>query len=73
MLLLHLLIRPDSAQSNAGDSRAVLSVGGEAEALSYDHKPGNKGENSRIVAGGGFVEFGRVNGVSFIFVLLLCF
>lgn len=30
--------------------------------MSYDHKPGNKGENSRIVAAGGFVEFGRVNG-----------
>ena len=30
--------------------------------MSYDHKPVNKGENSRIVAAGGFVEFGRVNG-----------
>ena len=30
--------------------------------MSYDHKPVNKGENARIVAAGGFVEFGRVNG-----------
>ena len=48
--------------ANAGDSRSVLSVGGEAKPMSYDHKPVNKGENSRIVAAGGFVEFGRVNG-----------
>ncbi|GAA5896278.1 hypothetical protein JCM5296_002934 [Sporobolomyces johnsonii] len=48
--------------ANAGDSRAVMSVGGEAKPLSYDHKPTNQGETSRIVAAGGFVEFGRVNG-----------
>ncbi|TNY20377.1 phosphatase 2C-like domain-containing protein, partial [Rhodotorula diobovata] len=48
--------------ANAGDSRAVMSVGGEAKPLSFDHKPTNQGENSRIVAAGGFVEFGRVNG-----------
>lgn len=39
-----------------------MSVGGEAKPLSFDHKPTNKDENARIVAGGGFVEFGRVNG-----------
>ncbi|KAM0790407.1 hypothetical protein ACM66B_003289 [Microbotryomycetes sp. NB124-2] len=48
--------------ANAGDSRAVLSHGGEAKPLSFDHKPTNKSETSRIVAAGGFVEFGRVNG-----------
>jgi len=48
--------------ANAGDSRSVLSVKGEAKAMSHDHKPVNKDENARIVAGGGFVEFGRVNG-----------
>lgn len=39
-----------------------MSLGGEAKPLSFDHKPTNKGENARIVAAGGFVEFGRVNG-----------
>ena len=31
--------------------------------MSHDHKPVNKEENARIVAAGGFVEFGRVNGM----------
>lgn len=48
--------------ANAGDSRSVLSVNGVAEPMSHDHKPVNRDENSRIVAAGGFVEFGRVNG-----------
>ena len=39
-----------------------MSVNGEAKPLSHDHKPTNKGENSRIVSAGGYVEFGRVNG-----------
>ncbi|KAJ3309595.1 Protein phosphatase 2C 2 [Boothiomyces sp. JEL0838] len=55
--------------ANAGDSRAVLSNSGIAVPLSFDHKPSNQGrvqlmigEYNRIVAAGGFVEFGRVNG-----------
>ncbi|KAI9137298.1 phosphatase 2C-like domain-containing protein, partial [Paraphysoderma sedebokerense] len=52
----HLLV------GNAGDSRAVLSHNGTAEPMSHDHKPVNPEEASRIVAAGGFVEFGRVNG-----------
>ncbi|KAH8925725.1 PP2C-domain-containing protein [Atractiella rhizophila] len=48
--------------ANAGDSRSVLCSGGVAKPLSFDHKPVNKTENARIVAAGGFVEFGRVNG-----------
>jgi len=47
---------------NAGDSRAIISVDGVAKPLSYDHKPVNRSESTRIVAAGGFVEFGRVNG-----------
>lgn len=47
---------------NAGDSRAIISVNGEAKPLSFDHKPVNRSESTRIVAAGGFVEFGRVNG-----------
>ncbi|KAH8998591.1 PP2C-domain-containing protein [Lactarius akahatsu] len=48
--------------ANAGDSRSVLSVSGTAKPLSFDHKPGNESERKRIVAAGGFIEYGRVNG-----------
>lgn len=48
--------------ANAGDSRSVLGLKGEAKPLSFDHKPGNPGEHSRILNAGGFVEFDRVNG-----------
>ncbi|KAF1814422.1 PP2C-domain-containing protein [Eremomyces bilateralis CBS 781.70] len=47
---------------NAGDSRSVLGIKGRAKPLSFDHKPQNEGEKARIVAAGGFVDFGRVNG-----------
>jgi len=48
--------------ANAGDSRAVLCAGGEAFALSHDHKPDSPEELARIRAAGGFVEWNRVNG-----------
>lgn len=52
--------------ANAGDSRAVLCRGGQALALSEDHKPGQEGERSRIMAAGGFLSniggVTRVNG-----------
>ncbi|WFD31020.1 protein-serine/threonine phosphatase [Malassezia sp. CBS 17886] len=48
--------------ANAGDSRCVLGLAGEAKPLSFDHKPGNPEEHSRILNAGGFVEFDRVNG-----------
>jgi len=48
--------------SNTGDSRAVLSRGGQAVALSHDHKPDNAVEKDRVQAAGGEVKFGRVNG-----------
>jgi protein phosphatase PTC2/3 len=51
-------------QANSGDSRSVLGYKGEAKPLSFDHKPTNAGESARITAAGGFVEFGRVNGMS---------
>ncbi|CAD5214892.1 unnamed protein product [Bursaphelenchus okinawaensis] len=47
---------------NAGDSRAVLCEQGKAIPLSFDHKPTNDEETQRIVAAGGWVEAGRVNG-----------
>ncbi|KAL1918173.1 uncharacterized protein VTP21DRAFT_3439 [Calcarisporiella thermophila] len=58
------LITPDDRifVGNAGDSRAVMSINGVVKPLSFDHKPANRSESARIVAAGGFVEFGRVNG-----------
>jgi protein phosphatase 2C family protein 2/3 len=47
---------------NVGDSRAVASVSGRVQELSFDHKPSNELEAKRIVAAGGWVEFNRVNG-----------
>lgn len=47
---------------NVGDSRAVASLHGQVQHLSYDHKPGNEAETRRIIAAGGWVEFNRVNG-----------
>ncbi|CAG8597815.1 13510_t:CDS:10 [Ambispora gerdemannii] len=58
------LVTPDNRiiVGNAGDSRAVISIGGVADPMSEDHKPVNKEETARILKAGGFVEFGRVNG-----------
>mmetsp|Transcript_31716 Transcript_31716/g.105107 ORF Transcript_31716/g.105107 Transcript_31716/m.105107 type:complete len:450 (-) Transcript_31716:276-1625(-) len=53
--------------ANAGDSRAVLCRGGQAVALSFDHKPNDPSERNRIEKAGGRVvltegnQF-RVNG-----------
>ncbi|GMM28436.1 type 2C protein phosphatase [Martiniozyma asiatica (nom. inval.)] len=47
---------------NAGDSRTILSINGVCKPLSFDHKPTNEGEKTRIVNSGGFVDMGRVNG-----------
>lgn len=52
-----VLITPTSFISvNAGDSRAVLCRGGEAMALSHDHKPNDEVEHARITRAGGTVE-----------------
>jgi len=47
---------------NVGDSRAIASVRGRVQQLSYDHKPNNELEAKRIIAAGGWVEYNRVNG-----------
>jgi protein phosphatase 2C family protein 2/3 len=39
-----------------------VASGGEAVALSDDHKPDNAEEKERVLAAGGEVKFGRVNG-----------
>jgi len=48
--------------ANCGDSRAVASVAGQVQELSFDHKPSNEEETRRIIAAGGYVELNRVNG-----------
>ena len=49
--------------ANAGDSRSVMGSLGKATALSFDHKPTNPTERTRIQRAGGFVNGeGRVNG-----------
>ncbi|KAF7768215.1 hypothetical protein Agabi119p4_7458 [Agaricus bisporus var. burnettii] len=48
--------------ANAGDSRSVLSAKGEVKPLSFDHKPTNDVERTRICDAGGYIEYGRVNG-----------
>jgi hypothetical protein len=51
------------AVANAGDSRAVLCRDGNAFPLSYDHKPQQERELTRIRNAGGFVnQYGRING-----------
>lgn len=53
----------DIVIANCGDSRSVLCrEGGQAEPMSYDHKPTNPGEERRIVESGGHVSMKRVNG-----------
>jgi len=47
--------------ANAGDARTILSVKGEVKPLSFDHKPDDEVEKTRITAAGGFVSWGRVN------------
>lgn len=48
--------------ANAGDSRAILVKSGKAFPLSFDHKPTNQIENSRICRAGGEVRMRRVDG-----------
>ncbi|GAA97783.1 hypothetical protein E5Q_04462 [Mixia osmundae IAM 14324] len=49
--------------ANVGDARAVLSRGGRAIRLTYDHKGSDMQEAKRITDAGGFVLNNRVNGV----------
>lgn len=48
--------------ANCGDSRAVLSRGGNAEVLTANHHVENETEVARIQAAKGFIIDGRVNG-----------
>jgi serine/threonine protein phosphatase PrpC len=63
-----VLLTPDwIVCANAGDSRSVLScrtADSEKNAidLSFDHKPNKPAEKQRILAAGGYVEGGRLDG-----------
>lgn len=58
------LVRPDVlVVANAGDSRAVLSRGGQAVPLSEDHKPNLPTERERICRAGGCVERRQVGPI----------
>ena len=48
--------------ANAGDSRCVLGRGGKALPLSFDHKPDDEIELTRIEKAGSVVTEGRVDG-----------
>jgi serine/threonine protein phosphatase PrpC len=48
--------------ANAGDSRAILSKKNKVLPLSFDHKPSNDVELTRVEKDGGFVRAGRVDG-----------
>ncbi|KDR84400.1 hypothetical protein GALMADRAFT_237252 [Galerina marginata CBS 339.88] len=58
------LVTPDNKiyVANAGDSRSVIGIKGEVKDLSFDHKPTNYSERTRINAAGGRVQGGRVDG-----------
>jgi len=68
-VLCCLLLQHSSGQktlhvANVGDSRAVLCRNGQAERLSYDHKPSDPAEIERIRRHpGGFIINGRVAGI----------
>jgi len=48
--------------ANAGDSRCIVLSGGQAAAMSEDHKPDLDVERDRIQKAGGYIIDGRVNG-----------
>lgn len=58
-----LMVGNELFVANVGDSRCVVSRGGEAIEMSFDHKPTDEIETNRITkAGGKVTEDGRVNG-----------
>lgn len=58
-----VVIRDDKlVVANAGDSRCVMSKGGQAYDLSKDHKPELQAEEERILKAGGCIQGGRING-----------
>jgi protein phosphatase 1G len=57
-----IITKTEMIIANAGDSRSVLRQNNATIQLSEDHKPELFEENKRIVAAGGYVMEGRING-----------
>lgn len=58
-----LLVGRELFVANAGDSRCVLCRNGKTVEMSFDHKPEDEEESTRITKAGGRVTMdGRVNG-----------
>ena len=49
--------------ANVGDSRTILFSGNDVVRLSYDHKPEDEIEKSRIENAGGSIVDGRINSI----------
>lgn len=56
------ITKNDIICANCGDSRAIVSSGGELKLVTRDHKPYNDEEKRRIEKAGGSVMMQRVNG-----------
>ena len=56
------ITKDDIICANCGDSRAIVSSGGDLKLVTRDHKPYNDDEKSRIERAGGSVMMQRVNG-----------
>lgn len=57
-----LIVKNELYVANAGDSRCIILSGGNAKALSEDHKPDLEHERERIQKAGGYIIDGRING-----------
>lgn len=57
-----LIAKGEMYVANAGDSRCIVLSGGQATAMSEDHKPDLDVERDRIQKAGGYIIDGRVNG-----------
>eukprot|EP00002_Diphylleia_rotans_P039566 TRINITY_DN9201_c0_g1_i4.p1 TRINITY_DN9201_c0_g1~~TRINITY_DN9201_c0_g1_i4.p1 ORF type:complete len:200 (-),score=29.92 TRINITY_DN9201_c0_g1_i4:533-1132(-) len=60
--IIVLIVKDMMYIAAVGDSRLVLTRGGEPVRMTYDHKPSLPAEKARIQSVGGYVEDGRVNG-----------
>ncbi len=61
--VVSLIVGRELYVANAGDSRCVLCRGGKTVEMSFDHKPEDEEESTRITKAGGRVTMdGRVNG-----------